>query len=320
MSTKVLKIVAAVLALQVVAVLAFVLPAHSPEPHGVPLGVVGPRGGRRAGREGAPRRVRGPSLHLGGGRRGRHPRPRGLRRARRLRTPAADRVGREPGRRPGAPAGPRRARAGARRRRDRPRRPPRRDAQRPVPAADHRLAARGARARAPAAPTYRARSGRCGARGRRRAPRRRARRARAGPAPRPVPRAVGRRRADHPRDGAARRGAGAADRPGGLGIAAATFLLIGNPGSGNGSAPELLPGFWRAVGPLLPPGAGGTALRNVAYFDGAALGRPLLVLLAFVAAGGALLAVSGRAASAAPSASRRASRAPRSARPVADAG
>jgi hypothetical protein len=79
--------------------------------------------------------------------------------------------------------------------------------------------------------------------------------------------------------------------PGGLGLAAVTFLFIGNPGSGNGSAPELLPGFWRAVGPLLPPGAGGTALRNVAYFDGAALGRPLVVLVGFVAVGGALLAL-----------------------------
>ena len=92
--------------------------------------------------------------------------------------------------------------------------------------------------------------------------------------------------------------------PHGLAPAAVLFLLIGNPGSGNGSAPELLPGFWRAVGPLLPPGAGGTALRNVAYFDGAALARPLLVLLAFAAVGAALLAVSRRRAVAAPEAAR----------------
>ena len=77
--------------------------------------------------------------------------------------------------------------------------------------------------------------------------------------------------------------------PRALGPAAIAFLLIGNPGSGNASAPELLPGFWRAVGPLLPPGAGGQALRNVAYFDGAALAQPLLVLFAFAAAGAALI-------------------------------
>jgi hypothetical protein len=75
----------------------------------------------------------------------------------------------------------------------------------------------------------------------------------------------------------------------GIGLGALTFLLIGNPGSGNGTAPELLPGFWRAVGPLLPPGAGGSALRNVAYFDGAALTRPLLVLAAFATFGTVLV-------------------------------
>ena len=81
-----------------------------------------------------------------------------------------------------------------------------------------------------------------------------------------------------------------------IGPAAITFLLIGNPGSGNASAPELLPGFWGAVGPLLPPGAGGQALRNVAYFDGAALGKPLLVLAAFAAAGVALIVATRRTA------------------------
>jgi hypothetical protein len=84
--------------------------------------------------------------------------------------------------------------------------------------------------------------------------------------------------------------------PHGIAPAALTFLLIGNPGSGNASAPELLPGFWRAVGPLLPPGAGGSALRNVAYFDGAALTRPLLVLVGFAAAGAALLLATRRQA------------------------
>jgi hypothetical protein len=77
--------------------------------------------------------------------------------------------------------------------------------------------------------------------------------------------------------------------PRGLGLAALTFLFVGNPGSGNATATELLPGFWRGIGPLLPPGAGGTALRNVAYFDGAALAGPLIVLLAFAAGGAALL-------------------------------
>jgi hypothetical protein len=83
--------------------------------------------------------------------------------------------------------------------------------------------------------------------------------------------------------------------PPGLLIVAVVVLFIGNPGSGAASAPELLPGFWRAVGPLLPPGAGVTSLRNVAYFDGAALATPLIVLAAFALAGLALvIAARGR--------------------------
>jgi hypothetical protein len=82
--------------------------------------------------------------------------------------------------------------------------------------------------------------------------------------------------------------------PPGLGIVALVVFFIGNPANGAASAPELLPGFWRAVGPLLPPGAGVTALRNVAYFDGAALAGALVVLAAFWAAGLALLLASRR--------------------------
>jgi hypothetical protein len=56
------------------------------------------------------------------------------------------------------------------------------------------------------------------------------------------------------------------------------MMLLGNPLSGLTSAPEMLPSGWGALGQLLPPGAAGTALRSVAFFDGAGAGRPLLVL------------------------------------------
>lgn len=56
------------------------------------------------------------------------------------------------------------------------------------------------------------------------------------------------------------------------------FLLIGAPASGGGSAPELLPGFWRAVSQLLPPGAATTSMRDVVYFDGHGATSTLLVL------------------------------------------
>ncbi len=82
----------------------------------------------------------------------------------------------------------------------------------------------------------------------------------------------------------------------GVGLAALLFFLIGNPGSGNASAPELLPGPWRDVSQLLPPGAGGSAVRGTAYFDGAALTEPLLVLGGWAAAGALLVLVADRIA------------------------
>jgi hypothetical protein len=41
----------------------------------------------------------------------------------------------------------------------------------------------------------------------------------------------------------------------GTAIGAILFLVIGNPASGGSSAPELLPGFWRTLSQILPPGA-----------------------------------------------------------------
>jgi hypothetical protein len=46
------------------------------------------------------------------------------------------------------------------------------------------------------------------------------------------------------------------------------FFVIGNPASGGNSAPQLLPSFWRALSQALPPGAAATSLRDVVYFDG----------------------------------------------------
>ena len=104
--------------------------------------------------------------------------------------------------------------------------------------------------------------------------------------------------------------------PAGLGIAALLFVVLGNPGSGNASAPELLPGFWRVTGQLMPPGAGGQALRDVAYFDGHALLVPALVLAAWALFGAALI-LAGRRTPQAPAArTGRAGREPRIAVPA----
>lgn len=74
----------------------------------------------------------------------------------------------------------------------------------------------------------------------------------------------------------------------GIGIAAVLLILLGNPLSGLASAPELLPAPWGAIGQLLPPGATGTLLRNLAFFDGAATGGPILTLGLWAAVGVAM--------------------------------
>jgi hypothetical protein len=68
------------------------------------------------------------------------------------------------------------------------------------------------------------------------------------------------------------------------------FVVIGDPSAG-AAAPELLPSFWRVVGPALPPGAATTAARDIVYFHGYGATRSLLVLggYAVLAAVGAII-------------------------------
>jgi hypothetical protein len=79
----------------------------------------------------------------------------------------------------------------------------------------------------------------------------------------------------------------------GLAIGALTMIFIGNPFSGVGSAPELLPEPAGAIGQLLPPGAGGNLLRSTGFFDGAGAGGHLTVLAVWVVVGIVLLAAAG---------------------------
>lgn len=74
----------------------------------------------------------------------------------------------------------------------------------------------------------------------------------------------------------------------GLALGVATIMLVGNPLSGMTSAPELLPSGWGRLGQWLPPGATGTLLRSVSFFDGAASLTPALVLAAYCVVGLAL--------------------------------
>ncbi|MFJ9390663.1 hypothetical protein ACIRON_17695 [Nocardioides sp. NPDC101246] len=69
----------------------------------------------------------------------------------------------------------------------------------------------------------------------------------------------------------------------GVGIMALLVMLVGNPLSGISSAPEMIPLGW--LGQLLPPGATGSALRGLSFFDGAGTTTPLIVLACWAAAG-----------------------------------
>jgi hypothetical protein len=80
----------------------------------------------------------------------------------------------------------------------------------------------------------------------------------------------------------------------GVGLSFMLFLMLGNPGSGAASAPELLPEPWKTGGQLLPPGASATGLRNVAYFDGAQAEKWLTVLVVYAVIGIASLVALGR--------------------------
>jgi hypothetical protein len=81
----------------------------------------------------------------------------------------------------------------------------------------------------------------------------------------------------------------------GIGLAALTMILVGNPFAGVSTGPEMLPTAAGTLGQLLPPGAGGNLLRSTGFFDGAAAGGHVAVLAAWVIFGlGALLAASLR--------------------------
>jgi hypothetical protein len=73
----------------------------------------------------------------------------------------------------------------------------------------------------------------------------------------------------------------------GIGLAVLVVVIAGNPSAGGAFPWPMLPPFWRAIGPWLPPGAGTWTARSIAYFHGNAVVRSLLVLSAYAVAGAA---------------------------------
>ncbi len=64
----------------------------------------------------------------------------------------------------------------------------------------------------------------------------------------------------------------------GIGLAILLVVIAGNPSAGGAFPLPMLPPFWKAIGPALPPGAGTWAARSVAYFKGNDQTLSLLVL------------------------------------------
>ncbi|CBG74217.1 MULTISPECIES: membrane protein [Streptomyces] len=77
----------------------------------------------------------------------------------------------------------------------------------------------------------------------------------------------------------------------GIGVAVLLVVIAGNPSAGGALPPPLLPPFWAAIGPALPPGAGVWVARSIAYFEGNDTTGPLLVLSAWATAGAAITVV-----------------------------
>lgn len=82
--------------------------------------------------------------------------------------------------------------------------------------------------------------------------------------------------------------------PAGIAAGAVLMMFIGNQISGSTVPWQFLPEPWGAVGQYFPPGAGATLVRNLSYFPEASNVQPWSVLIAWSAAGVALMAVGHR--------------------------
>ncbi|MFD3996930.1 DUF3533 domain-containing protein [Streptomyces sp. NPDC058583] len=77
----------------------------------------------------------------------------------------------------------------------------------------------------------------------------------------------------------------------GIGLAILLIVVAGNPSAGGAFPLPMLPPFWNAIGPALPPGAGTWAARSIAYFKGNDMTGSMLVLSAWAVVGVAVTLV-----------------------------
>jgi len=77
-------------------------------------------------------------------------------------------------------------------------------------------------------------------------------------------------------------------------IALVVLVIVGNPATGVAFSRAMLPGFWRAVGFWLPPGAGVHAETGAVYFQGHSTLGALAVLTIYAAAAAAVALLTAR--------------------------
>src|SRR4051812_44757052 len=98
--------------------------------------------------------------------------------------------------------------------------------------------------------------------------------------------------------GAATAGIQAAAGAAGTGLVILLFVILGNAASGGPFARLLLPGLWRTIGGVLPPGASVDLARAALFFGGARVLGATLVLGGWAVLGAALvIALGGRVVS-----------------------
>lgn len=68
----------------------------------------------------------------------------------------------------------------------------------------------------------------------------------------------------------------------GVGLTLVLFVILGNPSAGGAYPAPLLPGFWRAISPALPNGAGVQALRRIVYFGSYNITGNLLIISLYI--------------------------------------
>jgi hypothetical protein len=71
----------------------------------------------------------------------------------------------------------------------------------------------------------------------------------------------------------------------GVGLTLILFVVLGNPSAGGAYPAPLLPGFWRAISPALPNGAGVQALRRIVYFGSYGITGNLIIIALYIVTG-----------------------------------